>query len=89
MRRLILAGVVVALTATQGHASCGLLGKLFGGRRPVAQSCQQCQQVQQIQPVAYSAPVVVQSSASCANGQCQNQSFQVGPTRGSFRLFGR
>jgi hypothetical protein len=86
MRRLAIAGLIVALTATQSHAGCGLFGKLFGGRcsRP---SVQQCQQVpaQYIQPVSYATPVV--SAPSCPNGQCANQALQVGPSRGSFRLF--
>jgi hypothetical protein len=92
MLRLILAGVVVALTATQSHAGCGLLGKLFGGRcsasRPAVQACQQCQQVptQYVQPVSYATPVI--SAPACANGQCANQALQVGPSRG-YRFFGR
>lgn len=87
MRRLFIAGVVVAMTASQSYAGCGLFSKLFGGRcsRPTVQQCQQSA-VQYVQPVAYSAPVV--SVPSCPNGQCANQALQVGPSRG-YRFFGR
>ena len=90
MRRIILAGVVVALTANQSFAGCGLLSKVFGNRcsRP-APSCQQA--TPQVVPVSYASPVPVVSitSASCPNGQCGNQALQVGQGRRSFSLFGR
>jgi hypothetical protein len=82
MRRLAMASVLVALTANQSFAGCGLFSKLFGNRRPAVQQCQQAP-VQYVQPVAYSAPVPTVSS--CPNGQCPNQNLQVTP-RG-FRLF--
>jgi hypothetical protein len=93
MRRLLIAGVVVALTANQSFAGCGLLSKIFGGRcsasRPAVQSCQQA--APQVVPVNYvpTVPVVSITSQSCPNGQCANQAIQVGPVRRSFSLFGR
>lgn len=91
MRRIILAGVVVVLTASKSFAGCGLLSKIFGGRcasRP-AQSCQvAAPQVVQTNYVP-TVPVMSITSASCPNGQCGNQALQVGPARRSFSLFGR
>ena len=90
MRRLFLVGCVVAMTASQSYAGCGLFSKVFGNRcsRP-AQSCQVA--APQVVPVSYASPVPVVSitSQSCPNGQCQNQALQVGPARRSFSLFGR
>lgn len=90
MRRIILAGCVVALTANQSFAGCGLFSKVFGKRcsRP-AQSCQvSAPQVIQTNYVP-AVPVVSITSQSCPNGQCGNQALQVGPGRRSFSLFGR
>ena len=92
MRRIILAGVVVVLTASQSYAGCGLLSKIFGGRCSASRPVQSCQQTApQVVPVNYvpAVPVVSITSQSCPNGQCQNQALQVGPVRRSFSLFGR
>ena len=84
MRRLLIASCVVALTANQSFAGCGLLSKIFGGRcasRPAVQSCQvAAPQVIQANYVP-AVPVVSITSASCPNGQCGNQALQVGPAR--------
>lgn len=91
MRRLFLVGCVVAMTAGQSYAGCGLFSKVFGNRcsRPAVQSCQVA--APQVVQANYAAPVPVVSvtSASCPNGQCGNQALQVGPGRRSFSLFGR
>ena len=91
LKRIVFAGVVVALTATQSHAGCGLLGKIFGGRcsQPsyTVRGCQGCQaSTETAKPVEYSAPVVVRTGDSCPNGQCANQ--VLAPVRG-IRFFGR
>lgn len=83
MRRLIMAGVIVALTSTQSHA-CPLLSRLFGKSCKGETTYTYAPPTKEVKvvPASYTAPV-----SSCPNGSCANQALQVGPSRGSFRLF--
>jgi len=62
----------------------------FGRRKAKAHAQAACVSESKPVQVVESKPVIVPVAVtvpSCANGSCGNQGLQVGPARGSFRLF--
>lgn len=83
-KRIVLCGVVVALTSAQSHAGCGLFSKLFGGRCSqssyTVRGCQSCQTASapvEVVPVEYTEKRIYPESlpSSCPDGKCPNQQY--------------
>lgn len=92
MKRIcVLALVAAAMFAGESQASCGLLSRLFGGRRVCgsakieAAPCQQCQPKAEQPNNVREYPVKLPDTCpDCPSGNCP----QVKPAR-RFSLFGR